>query len=321
MEPGILSVPAPAPFLVADQTPRGRWRRLAATLILGLLAGLAAATAAILLVFLVAVPVLNAASQGHVGMLDAVGVLVDSARPGRSLASYSFELAAAGVSSYAAAIAFLAVAARVERRPIRSFLTIAPRFRWRQVGLGLAMFFPLIGLAIWIASLVTPGTSAAPLLTPGASLASKGLYLAAAAFFLYLAALAEEMLFRGWALQQTGVFTRRLPVLLLINGVLFSLAHFDPDLAAFLSRAIMGMAWTWIVLRLGGVELAAGAHLANNLAICLFVRPVLFTPPAREPFDIASVALEAGTVAILVIAVEAALRRWPGLAAGRPTTS
>jgi membrane protease YdiL (CAAX protease family) len=152
-------------------------------------------------------------------------------------------------------------------------------------------------------------------------LAARGLYLAAAAFFLYLAALAEEMLFRGWALQQTGAFTRRLPLLLLINGVLFSLAHFDPDMAAFLSRAIMGMAWTWIVLRLGGVELAAGAHLANNLAICLFVRPVLFTPPPKEPFDVASVALEAATVAILVIAVEAALRRWPSLAAGRPQTS
>ena len=127
MEPGILTVRAPTPFLAADQLPSGRWRRLVATLVLGLLAGLLAATAAILLVFLVAVPVLNAASHGHVGILDAVGVLVDSARPGRSLASYSFELAAAGVSSYAAAIAFLAVAARVERRPIRSFLTVAPR--------------------------------------------------------------------------------------------------------------------------------------------------------------------------------------------------
>jgi hypothetical protein len=75
----------------------------------------------------------------------------------------------------------------------------------------------------------------------------------------------------------------------------------------------MGMGWAWVVLRLAGVELAAGAHLANNLAICLFSRPVVFTPPKAEPVDWASVAVELASIAILVALVELALRRWPRL--------
>ena len=315
MRPAFFSMPAQPPFLTVEGGGHGRLRRTLLTLLLGLSAGLGAAIVALLVVFAVAAPLLSSATHGRVEVFEAVGMLADSGRMGRSLASYTFELAAAGLSSYAFAIGFLAVAARLERRPIRSFLSIAPRYRWRQVWLGLLLFFPLIGLAIWATLLITPVAASAPLLTPGASLSARGLYLGAAALFLYLAALAEEALFRGWALQKSGEFTRRLPVLLFVNGLLFSFAHFDPDLAAFLSRAIMGMAWTWIVLRLGGVELATGAHLANNLAICLFVRPVLFTPPRRDPFDAASVALEAATVAALVVAVEMALRRWPALSA------
>jgi membrane protease YdiL (CAAX protease family) len=265
-------------------------------------------------VFLIAGLVFGAATHGQVGLGEAIGILVDSGRAGRSLYSYTFELTVAGVSSYAAAMAFLAVAARLERRQIRSFLSVAPTFRWRQVGLGLVIFLPVISLAIWVASLTSPAPLS-PLFAPGEPLAARVAYVGAAAFFLYLAALSEEMLFRGWALQQTGVFTRRLPVILLVNGALFSLAHFDPDPAAFLSRAIMGMGWTWIVLRLGGVELTTGAHLANNLAICLFVKPILFVTPKREPFEVASVALEAATVVLLVLAVEGVLRRWPILAA------
>ena len=308
----LLRTPAAAAFLSGEVSRAGRWRRLLLTLVLGLLAGVTAAMLSLFAVLLLAGLVFSATS--HVGLGDATGVLLDSGRAGRNLFSYTFELAVAGVSSYAAAAAFMAVAARLEHRRIRSFLTVAPAFRWRQVGLGLVIFLPVISLAIWIASL-TGTTPVPPLFAPGEPFVARLAYVAAAVFFLYLAALSEEMLFRGWALQQTGVFTRRLWIILLVNGVLFSLAHFDPDPAAFLSRAIMGMGWTWIVLRLGGVELTTGAHLANNLAICLFVKPILFITPKREPFDVASVALEAATVVLLVLAVEGVLRRWPILAA------
>lgn len=298
----------------------GRWRPLALTLVVGGLAGFLTLFAAALLIFGLAAGVLSATSTPHLGVAQAFGVLSDFGRSGRSLVSYVFELSMAGVSSFAGAAAFLAVAARVERRPIRSFLTAAPAFRWRQLGLGLAVFMPVVLAAIVVSDLADPQAPTAPLLTPGASMSARLIYLVAATGCLYLAALAEEMLFRGWALQRTGAFTASVPVVLVVNGVLFSLAHFDPDAGAFLIRAVMGMGWAWIVLRLAGVELAAGAHLANNLAICLFSRPVLFTPPEAQPVDLASVAIELASIAVLVGLVEWALRRWPGLggAAAKP---
>jgi membrane protease YdiL (CAAX protease family) len=300
-------------FLRAGAASGRPWRDLLLTLLLGGLAGFVALTVAALVVFVLAAAILSAASSPHVGLLQAVGVLSDVGRGGRSLQSYVFELSIAGLSSYAGALAFLAVAARVERRPIRSFLTAAPRFRWRQVGLGLAIFLPIVGLAIGLTDVLDPHAPSPPLFTPGAALWARVAYFAAAAVCLYLAALSEEMLFRGWALQRTGAFTGSIPIVLALNGVLFSLAHFDPDVGALLSRAVMGAGWAWIVLRLAGVELAAGAHLANNLAICLFSRPVVFTPAQKQPLDLASVAVELASIAILVAVVEWALRRWPQL--------
>ena len=266
-----------------------------------------------MLVFVAAAIVLSAQSVPHLGLGQAFGVLSDFGRSGRSLPSYAFELSVAGLSSYAGALAFLAVAARVERRPIRSFLTAAPSFRWRELGLGLALFLPIVLAAILYSNRLDPPAAPPPLLTPGATLTGRLIYFGAAVICLYLAALSEEMVFRGWALQRTGAFTRNVPVVLVVNGVLFSLAHFDPDVGAFLIRAVMGAGWAWVVLRLAGVELAAGAHLANNLAICLFSRPVVFTPPKAEPVDLASVGVELASIALLVALVELALRRWPRL--------
>jgi len=88
-----------------------------------------------------------------------------------------------------------------------------------------------------------------------------------------------------------------------VNAVIFSLAHGDPSLGAFVTRCALGAGWAWIVLRLGGIEFAAGAHFANNLGIALLAKPVLLTPPKPEPFDILSGALQVGTVAALAAGV------------------
>ncbi len=304
-------------FLRGAAASVGRWRGLFLTLAMGGLAAVFAIGLASLAVFGIGSAIFSASSSPHLDLLQAFGVLTNVGRADRSLVSYVFELSLVGLSSYAGALAFLAVAAWVERRPVRSFLTAAPRFRWRQIGLGLVVFLPIVGLAIGLTNMLDPHPPTPPLFTPGASASARLIYFAAALVFLYLAALSEEMLFRGWALQRTSAFTKNIPIVLAVNGVLFSLAHFDPDLGAFVIRVVMGAGWAWIVLRLAGVELAAGAHLANNLAICLFNRPVVLTPPPKQPFDIVSVGVELASIALLVIAVELALRRWPRLSVSK----
>ena len=117
------------------------------------------------------------------------------------------------------------------------------------------------------------------------------------------------MFFRGWMLQQTSAFTRSIPVLLIVNGVLFSLVHGDPDPGAFVVRAAMGIGWCWIGLRLGGLEFATGAHLANNLAVTLFIQPLTLKLPTGEASDLRSVAVQLAIVGVTVAAVEYYVRR------------
>lgn len=299
------------PFLALAGARERSAGRVALFLVLGALAAALAALAAGFAVIL-GFTFGGASAQGFEQTLNS---LLDSARPGRPLLSYSFELTVAGVSSIAVAWAALAVAAKIFGRPIRSFLTAAPRFRWRMVGAGFAVGFPLVAVAFLGERAFAPSQLAAPILTPGAGLGAKAAYALIAAVCLYLAAFAEEALFRGWLLQQTAAWTRNLIVILAVNGALFSLAHFDPNPANLLLRAVMGAGWAWIALRTAGVEFTTGVHLANNLFVALFVMPVSFAPVKSGAFDIRPALIELAMVLILAGVVELRLRRTPGDAA------
>lgn len=304
--------PGPTGFAFLETTgPAERGLlRAAVTVALGAAAGIAAAMLAGALVTLVAAGL--ASAGGGVGFLDAIDLLAEGGRPARALLSYTYELAMVGGASIAAAGAFIAVAARRAGRPIRTFLTAAPRFRWRHAVTGLLIFLPVVAAEIWVAGLAGPPADAAPLAAPGASVAERLVYAGAALGFLWCAALAEEILFRGWLLQQTRALTRSVALIVAVNAVAFSLAHGDPSLGGLVTRLALGVGWAWIVLRLDGVEFAAGAHLANNLGIALLAEPVLLTAAEPQPFEPVSVALQIGTTAALVLGVEWWVRRRAG---------
>ncbi|TAJ71949.1 MAG: CPBP family intramembrane metalloprotease [Phenylobacterium sp.] len=281
--------------------------RVCVTVALGAAAGLLAALSAATLLHLIAAGLWSATTGA--GFLASINLLTEADRPDRSLLSYTYELAMVGGASISAAGAFIAVAARRAGRPMRTFLTVAPRFRWRQALAGLLIFLPVVAAEIWLDGVVHPPTDPAPVATPGASVGDRLIYVAAAAGFLWLAALAEEVLFRGWLLQQARAFTRSVAVIVAINAVAFSLAHGDPSVGGLVTRLALGIGWAWIVLRLDGVEFAAGAHLANNLGLALLAKPVLLTQSAPQPFEPLSVALQVGTVAALAWGVEWWVRR------------
>lgn len=297
------------PFLeIAGVRERGVGRA-AVTLLLAAAAGFAAATVAAALVLAIAAAILAA---GGLGVEAAFGQLADSGRPGRTLIGYTYELAMVGSVSLAAVWAFIAVVARRAGRPIRTFLTAAAKFRWRHALVGLAVYLPLVAVEIGLEQLARPSGDVAPLAFPGASATDRLIYAAAALGFLWCAALAEEILFRGWLMQQARAFTRNVVVILAVSGVAFSLAHGDPTPGGLLTRLALGVGWAWIALRLGGIEFTAGAHLANNLGIALLAQPVLLSAAQREPFNALSVALQVGTTAALVLGVEWWVRRKGG---------
>jgi len=241
-------------------------------------------------------------------LASAFETVMQGRRDGRPLPTYLAELSTIGLGFAAALAVFLASASRIYGRPILSFLTAAGRFRWGAVGAGFLVAAPVLAAVIGVEILRNPPPEAGPLLRDEA-LGGKLAYAAGAVVFLFLAAFAEEAVFRGWALQQTRAFTRSLWVILLVPGVLFSLGHADPSLQNFFVRAAMGVAWGWIALRTGGVEFTTGAHLANNLMIALFLTPITLEAPKPLPFDVVGLGLELTVLASLVTVVEFGRRR------------
>ncbi|CAN7420331.1 type II CAAX endopeptidase family protein [Phenylobacterium sp. LjRoot219] len=298
---------SPPAFLALSSAKERSVARLAVFLIAAIVASLAAALVVGLIVTACAAAQL--ARRHGVSIAQGIELAVSPTGAARPLLSYWYELSVAGLASYAAALAVLALACWVYRRNAQSFLTAAPRFRWNLLLGGAVFGAVVVAVAIAIQPLLSTEELAPPLLRGGESLGARLGYAGLAAGCLFLAALAEEIIFRGVLLQLSAAFTRSLPLILAVNGLIFSLVHFDPDLSAFVIRLIMGAGWAWIALRTGGIEATTGVHLANNLLITLFVTPVSFKSPTARDLDLGSILVEIAMVVVFVIAAEVWARR------------
>lgn len=207
-------------------------------------------------------------------------------------------------------LCLLAAAIIVYRRPGRAFLWPDPAGGWRQLGVGFVALMAILFMQ-WQLFALLEGGGVSPILDPGEPLRLRLLYAAAAAVGLFFAAAAEEIIFRGVLLRILGGLTRRVWLLLLLNGALFSLIHLDPDPVAFIARMLSGMVWAWAALRLGSIAFGIGAHWANNLFIGWFLEP--FSAAAQTGRAMPPPYLAAELVAMLVMLIAVEL-----LARGRP---
>ena len=211
----------------------------------------------------------------------------------------------------AAALGALLAARRIFGRPLKSWITAAPRFRWSQLALGFAV--GLVGAVALseIAGLIHGQGSlseGAPILESTVPTQVRLIYAGASAAGFLLAAWAEEAVFRGYVLQQAQALTRRPYLAILISGLLFSLVHLEFSPYALVARAIIGAAFAWAAIRLGGLEFAIGAHLANNMMIALFGQAMLPGDPV-DPGDAMGVAFEIAMALYLAGAAELIRRR------------
>lgn len=249
------------PFLQAVTDRDRRWPRVAA---------MAAATpAAVMILSLVFAIVLGTLTGG--AMFEDTG----GPRLQRS-AIYVLQLGA-GLGSMALAV--MLAARYVFGRPMTTWLTAAPQFRWRLMLTGAALTVMGVAVLMLLDGLVRHGDFDLPIFDPTASLGLKGFYAAAVVIGLFVAATAEEAVFRGYLLQQTAAFTRNTWVLIGVNAAVFAVAHLEFDPAALTARALAGAAFAWAALRLGGLEFAIGAHVATNLMIAFFQAPMLPDDP------------------------------------------
>jgi membrane protease YdiL (CAAX protease family) len=207
------------------------------------------------------------------------------------------------------ALVVLAVAALVWRRPMTDFLWPKRRFSLRQFGVGFMAMFAVS--ACWIpVNLMTGSELRPPILDAYYSLDTRILYLLAMPGAVLIGAAAEEVIFRGVLLRVTGLILRRPVLLCLINGLLFSAIHLDPDPVSFVIRAISGMGYTWIALRLGGLEFPIGAHFANNVYIALVWAPFSSGYEVRESNWLEVVPELIITVAVVILVEWLTQQRW-----------
>lgn len=244
-------------------------------------------------------------SYAYLLALSTAGVSLDG---GPKLIRSSLFLGQISLGLAAMALGFLFVASRLFHRPMRAWITAAPRFRWSHFAWGLAVvgwgMAAIMALDAWL----TGEPLQAPLLDATAGWGERAVYFAAALVGFTVAATAEEAVFRGYLLQQTAAFTRRLLLLLAINSLIFSAIHLEFDPEVVLARAVMGAAFTWAALRLGGLEFAIGAHLAMNLLIAVAGEAMLpETPPATGGLH--ELMVELALAAWIVAAAEFVRRR------------
>lgn len=272
-------------------------------------------TAIFSVVWLVAVALtIGAAASDILPFLSAGEAIPES--PGR-LRQETVFMVLVSLSLAGAAAAALLAAKIAFKRTARSYLKPAAPFRWSLLLLGAGVFSILAVVTIAMDPLVTGEPFDPPIFDGTYPFADRLLYGGAAVLLLLIAASAEEVIFRGVLTQVSGAFTRKVMILAVINGLLFSAIHLDFDPASFVSRAILGAAFTWTVLRTGGLELAIGAHTANNLMIAWFAgtiseaADVSRTPPPVYTLIDAAVCIALVAI-VIVIARKERVQSWIG---------
>lgn len=282
--------------LTAGMAVTHPWRRLASFIVL-------AGVLMMVMAFAVSLVI-----TGLPGMRDQAANLGPLPDGPLSLIDESLQVLLLASTLGGAAFGILVAAALTYRQVLKDFLWPRRRFDAEQLGIGfLAMACVcIVTIPIYLAmgSQWDP-----PILDPQYLDRTRLIYVSAIILGLLVAAAAEEAVCRGVLLRLTGLVTRRPLILCLINGIVFSAIHLDPDPVAFVSRAVSGGVWTWAALRLGGLEFAIGAHLANNLIIALFWQP-FSQAGVRQDSAWIDLAPEVLTTVVMIVIVERLARRY-----------
>ncbi len=114
-------------------------------------------------------------------------------------------------------------------------------------------------------------------------------YAVIAVLLLPIQTTAEEVFFRGWLIQGLSQRFSNIWLLSLASGLLFALPHLaNPEAAgallpAMVGYGMVGFALAWVTVRDRSLEIAIGAHAANNLFAALVVGYEGGALPAEAP--------------------------------------
>ncbi|MEO0456254.1 MAG: CPBP family intramembrane glutamic endopeptidase [Cyanobacteria bacterium P01_A01_bin.114] len=158
----------------------------------------------------------------------------------------------------------------LHQRPFTGLITPEYSVSWRRFFQGFGVYFGLIAIATLLEALIFPGSYQLSF-QPGQFF----LFLVFAVMVTPIQASAEELFFRGYLMQGLGLKSRGMVLPVMGSSILFMLPHLlNPEVQ--LGFAVMatiyllfGLFLAVITVQDNRLELAMGAHSANNLFIVL----------------------------------------------------
>ncbi|MEM7332759.1 MAG: type II CAAX endopeptidase family protein [Chloroflexota bacterium] len=154
----------------------------------------------------------------------------------------------------------------VHQRPFLSLITPTRKMSWARVWQGFGVYFFLLAVATGIEYLLMPEN-----FTFSLNITAFLPFLLVMLLLIPIQTSAEELLFRGYLLQATGIGIKSHWILATINGILFMVPHLgnpevtDNPVLLPLFFFVIGAFLTIVTLRDNRLELALGVHAANNL--------------------------------------------------------
>ena len=189
------------------------------------------------------------------------------------------------------------------RLPLRQLFTFHSRYSWHRTWIGFATFSAMLLISGGLDLILNPS--------------SYEWSWRASAFFPYLVVCltllpiqttAEELFFRGWLQQWIDNGKRRVWSISIIGGLLFAAPHLaNPEVSGndlyfpILSYGATGFMLSWVTWRDRCLEVAIGAHFANNLLAGIFISTEDSALPSASLFTTPEIAWGASAVVSIVM--------------------
>lgn len=204
--------------------------------------------------------------------------------------------------SFAPALVGVWLAVRfLHGRPFLTLITPRKRIGWNRLAMGFGVWFAISAGASALEALLHPGRY-----QPNPEPLTVLPFLLVGALLIPIQAGAEELFYRGYLLQGTGLLIRHPLLLAVLNGLLFALPHAgNPETVASFAKVLLiyllaGFFWALITLRSGTLELALGAHIANNLFTTVVANYEATAIPSRSFFVVNEIDATYQLVTLLV---------------------
>jgi membrane protease YdiL (CAAX protease family) len=159
----------------------------------------------------------------------------------------------------------------IHRRPLLSLATPEARVDWRRMARGALMWAVIAAVIVVIEHLLYPGRYYLSF-DPGRFF----VFLVMVLVLTPIQTTAEELVFRGYAMQGIGLLTRRPALIAVASSLVFTVPHLlNPEvhehgvLIMAANYFVIGMLLATVTLRDGRLELAIGVHAVNNVFLAL----------------------------------------------------